>query len=99
MRSRSSRLPRNIIAAALAGIGLLATAAFHSETSVGSQIFALAGSDCRIKGNISQNTGEKIYHVPGQEHYNATRASRKYGERWFCSGQDARQAGWRRARR
>ena len=27
---------------------------------------------CNIKGNISYTTGEKIYHVPGQEDYNST---------------------------
>lgn len=27
---------------------------------------------CDIKGNISINSGERIYHVPGQEFYNET---------------------------
>lgn len=53
--------------------------------------------DCNIKGNISYNTGEKIYHVPGQEYYNETVISPEYGERWFCSEEEARAAGWRRA--
>ncbi|RWA62921.1 hypothetical protein [Mesorhizobium sp.] len=57
-----------------------------------------AGS-CNIKGNISINTGERIYHVPGQEHYWETKISPQYGERWFCSEAEARAAGWRRARR
>lgn len=55
--------------------------------------------DCDIKGNISINTGERIYHVPGQEHYWETKISPQYGERWFCSEAEARAAGWRRARR
>ena len=54
--------------------------------------------DCNIKGNVSQNTGERIYHVPGQMYYAPTRIS-GYGERWFCSESDARAAGWRKARR
>ena len=54
---------------------------------------------CDIKGNISINTGERIYHVPGQEHYWETKISRQYGERWFCSEAEARAAGWRKARR
>ena len=53
--------------------------------------------DCNIKGNISYNTGEKIYHVPGQEYYDETVISPEYGERWFCSEEEARAAGWRRA--
>ncbi|WP_411970571.1 hypothetical protein [Mesorhizobium sp. BR115XR7A] len=59
----------------------------------------LAGGNCNIKGNISINTGEHIYHVPGQEHYWETRISPEYGERWFCSEAEAQEAGWRKARR
>jgi hypothetical protein len=58
-----------------------------------------ASGTCNIKGNISINTGEHIYHVPGQEHYWETRISPHYGERWFCSETEARAAGWRKARR
>lgn len=54
---------------------------------------------CDIKGNISPTTGERIYHVPGQEHYRETTINRRYGERWFCSEAEARAAGWRKARR
>jgi hypothetical protein len=57
-----------------------------------------AGS-CDIKGNISINTGERIYHVPGQEHYWETKISPQYGEQWFCSEAEALAAGWRKARR
>lgn len=54
-------------------------------------------SDCVIKGNISQRTGEKIYHVPGGGYYDATRINPIAGERWFCSEAEARAAGWRRS--
>lgn len=53
---------------------------------------------CDIKGNISINSGERIYHVPGQEFYNDTVIRTEYGERWFCSEAEARAAGWRRAK-
>lgn len=53
---------------------------------------------CDIKGNISINSGERIYHVPGQEFYNETIIRTEYGERWFCSEEEARSAGWRKAR-
>jgi hypothetical protein len=56
-------------------------------------------STCDIKGNISIRTGERIYHIPGQEYYSATRISASKGERWFCSEAEARSAGWRRSRR
>ena len=52
---------------------------------------------CAIKGNVS-NRGERIYHMPGQKYYGATRIARSEGERWFCSEAEARQAGWRKAR-
>jgi len=55
-------------------------------------------SDCRIKGNISQR-GERIYHIPGGQHYDKTIIDTAKGERWFCSEDDAENAGWRRSLR
>lgn len=55
--------------------------------------------DCDIKGNISYETGEKIYHVPGGEYYDATVIRPEYGERWFCTEEEAIVAGWRRSKR
>ena len=55
-------------------------------------VYALATPpepDCVIKGNISINSGERIYHVPGQHWYEDTGISPDYGERWFCSEADA----------
>jgi hypothetical protein len=52
-----------------------------------------------IKGNVSYETGERIYHVPGQEYYDETVINPNYGERWFCTEQEAVEAGWRKARR
>jgi hypothetical protein len=53
---------------------------------------------CNIKGNISIETGERIYHVPGQKYYRQTTIRPEFGERWFCSESDARAAGWRRSK-
>jgi hypothetical protein len=50
---------------------------------------------CKIKGNISRN-GERIYHVPGMRDYERTRINERAGERWFCTEDEARAAGWRR---
>ncbi|RMF73824.1 MAG: hypothetical protein D6740_03175 [Alphaproteobacteria bacterium] len=55
------------------------------------------GEPCRIKGNISA-AGERIYHLPGDRYYAATRIDRWKGERWFCSEEEAERAGFRRAR-
>lgn len=60
--------------------------------------FGPAAVGCNIKGNISYNTGERIYHMPGQEYYWQTRINLLKGERWFCSEAAARAAGWRKSR-
>ena len=43
---------------------------------------------CVIKGNISSQ-GERIYPVPGAQHYDRTKINTAKGERWFCSEADA----------
>ena len=53
---------------------------------------------CVIKGNINAKGG-RIFHVPGQEDYAATRIDTGRGERWFCSADEARAAGWTAAAR
>lgn len=69
-----------------------------SEQSTITSPFGAWSGGCNIKGNISDK-GERIYHVPGQAYYDKTRISTGKGERWFCSEQEARNAGWRKARR
>lgn len=53
--------------------------------------------DCPIKGNISRDGG-RIYHLPWQSSYAATKITAKTGERWFCTAAEAEKAGWRVAR-
>jgi len=53
---------------------------------------------CAIKGNISSK-GSKIFHMPGQRDYTRTSISPAKGERFFCTSQEAINAGWRRAAR
>ncbi len=50
-------------------------------------------SHCRIKGNISG--GNKIYHTPESSYYSRTEIDTSKGERWFCTVEDALDAGWR----
>lgn len=52
---------------------------------------------CDIKGNISFESGEKIYHVPGQKYYISTSIDPSYGEKWFCTESEARANGWRKS--
>ena len=61
-----------------------------------STLFGGSSADCLIKGNISAD-GERIYHVPGGEWYEKTKIDIVRGERWFCSEEDARSAGWRKS--
>jgi hypothetical protein len=52
---------------------------------------------CDIKGNISVDTQEKIYHVPSGAFYNSTVINTDYGERWFCTEAEAKANGWRKS--
>lgn len=54
-------------------------------------------TNCVIKGNIS-SSGEKIYHMPGQRYYNQTVIDEGKGERWFCTEEEAKSAGWRKSK-
>jgi micrococcal nuclease len=55
-----------------------------------------SSTSCTIKGNINTSK-EKIYHVIGCGSYNTTQIDESKGERWFCTEQDALDAGWRKA--
>ncbi len=55
--------------------------------------------ECVIKGNISHNSGRKLYHLPGMEDYEQTRIDPSRGERWFCTESEAINNGWRKAPR
>ena len=55
-----------------------------------------ASGTCVIKGNINAKK-EKIYHAPGCGSYDKTVIDESGGEKWFCSEQDALEAGWRKA--
>jgi hypothetical protein len=81
----------------LALLMVVAGLALAPWTAKGSGL--LAGARCNIKGNISFRTGERIYHVPGGKFYDATRINPSKGERWFCSEEEARAAGWRKSLR
>ncbi len=51
---------------------------------------------CRIKGNVSA-TGVRTYYLPDGNWYDQTRIDEAKGERWFCTEQDAIDAGWQPA--
>ncbi|MBH0155990.1 hypothetical protein IHV10_06385 [Fictibacillus sp. 5RED26] len=47
-------------------------------------------SDPDIKGNQTTYNGELIYHLPGGRYYEVTNA-----EEWFCTEEEAEEAGYR----
>jgi len=51
---------------------------------------------CDIKGNISR--AGHLYHLPSSRAYAKTRINQSRGERWFCTIEEAQEAGWRAAR-
>lgn len=61
-------------------------AAYGSTAPSSSQSYE---KKCTIKGNISRS-GSKIYHMPGQSSYEQTNP-----EEWFCTEQEAQDAGFR----
>lgn len=54
---------------------------------------ANAPKGCAIKGNINSK-GAKIYHMPGQVHYDKTKINPATGEAYFCSEAEARAKGF-----
>ena len=56
-------------------------------------------SDAVIKGNVDSRTGERTYHVPGGLFYGTTVVDEDQGDRWFCTEEEAVQAGWHRSKR
>ncbi len=107
MGKRGIPFPAQVaIAVGVGAFGTLAVARTHIPLPDVSSFVASAGdfraaahqSGCNIKGNISVDTGERIYHVPGQKYYDVTIISPQKGERWFCTEAEARAAGWRRSK-
>ena len=99
--------PWNTIIKFLGGAGLFALASSQffdnfnpvSKSSNQSSSNSSIRSECNIKGNISMNSGRKLYHVPGMEDYESTRIDQSAGERWFCTENEAIASGWTRAPR
>ena len=85
------------------GVGILAmivllTMEFSPSRSP-SPITSIAKPGCTIKGNISIDTGNKVYHLPNMEDYESTVINPASGEKWFCTESEAKANGWRKAPR
>lgn len=56
-------------------------------------------SGCTIKGNVRKVGNRRVYHMPDSRNYEKMRMNPKRGDRWFCSEQEARDAGFMPAAR
>ncbi|MCD8486031.1 MAG: cold shock domain-containing protein [Desertifilum sp.] len=85
------------------GIGIVAVIVFvmteFSNRDSPPLITSITKPGCIIKGNISINSGNKLYHLPGMEDYESTLINLSKGEKWFCSESEAIASGWRKAPR
>ncbi|MGX9147226.1 sunset domain-containing protein [Mesorhizobium sp. 128a] len=102
-RRRSLLEQRALIPVLLCGVAgasyLIPQTEQHPLPTVHRQGSASTAPDgCNIKGNVSMETGERIYHMPGQRYYNQTVVNPAKGERWFCSEWQAWMAGWRKSK-
>lgn len=50
--------------------------------------------ECLIKGNNREGYDTKIYSFPGCKSYNSTKVDLDLGDRWFCSEEEAIEAGY-----
>ena len=53
--------------------------------------------DCIIKGNISEKGFGKTYLIPGCDNYETVKIDTRKGEQYFCTEQEALDAGFRKA--
>ncbi len=78
------------------GFRLKGESATPSPSQKAAATSAAKPTPCLIKGNISKSG--RIYHVPGSRFYSRTKIDESAGERWFCTEDEARAAGWRAPR-
>ncbi|MGI8934458.1 MAG: cold shock domain-containing protein, partial [Phormidesmis sp.] len=101
-RKRSSDQVKNLLSA-VSGIGALVAVLLSIEANWFHDKLApfvnanIANSNCIVKGNISMNTGRKLYHLPGMEDYETTVIDSQKRERWFCTESEAIAGGWQKA--
>lgn len=77
------------------------TAVVEAPAATPASVFTCVGGcatapdpSCAIKGNVNSK-GELIYHAPGWRDYERTDVKPEEGDRWFCTEDEARAAGFR----
>ena len=51
-----------------------------------------------IKGNVESQTGDRLFHVPGDLLYSTTVVSEADGDTWFCTEEQAVTTGWTKSK-
>ena len=51
-----------------------------------------------IKGNVESKSGERVYYAPGNLLYSTVEVSEQDGDAWFCTEEEAAEAGWKRSK-
>ena len=97
-KAKTRKLPRTVISISVMAVIVILVMVFSGSRSP-SPITSVTKPGCNIKGNISLETGNKVYHVPGAEDYDSTVIDLIRGERWFCTESEAIANGWRKAPR
>ncbi len=95
-KGKSYRLLQSVITVAVMAIIALLAMELRGNRFP-SAITSVTKPGCKIKGNISYETGEKIYHLPGAEDYESTVIDPTRGEKWFCTESEAIANGWRKS--
>lgn len=88
------------LAARFGGLAIIGVATIEfGAPHLYSLLTSATQADCPIKGNISIDSGKKLYHLPGMEDYESTNIEPVHGERWFCTEAEANANGWTKAPR
>jgi len=54
--------------------------------------------ECNIKGNIDKSENTRLYYYPGCAQYDFTIVEKDIGEKWFCTEEEAKTAGFTKAK-
>lgn len=72
------------------------TVTYNSTPTITSKssVVVSVNENCKIKGNINVQTKTKIYHMQGQRFYDNTMIKPEEGDKYFCTEQEAKEAGF-----
>jgi micrococcal nuclease len=72
------------------GLGIFSPQCYQKENPENPQ--------CNIKGNIDKATRVKKYYFPGCTQYEFTIVEKDIGEEWFCTEEEAQEAGFEKSK-